>query len=869
MNWFFYILAAPLLVGVVGAIYFRRKLASSATPNLLRAQILAIATLLWMVSFGIVLVRGHHRGDPVTLWQFLSVSAYVLVLGLNLYQIRKIWPQARAEKLKLRRQTKSPAFFWQGALILLPLLALTGLGIVSIIRERRVVEDEAHTRAREIMEQLSGQIGRLVAGELSNFEGVANYWRSFYECVSAWPGSQQQKACLPDRENFSNRVNGWRTNFPNLEPSEVFPCQITFAPDGELLSPIQSRFPPQPSKWFSDLSDDQRTAWLAIQSAPLPKLDDLQKHFFETNPGKEAKWNAQFVSLRARSQIEPVSALTWLNFAERSGDTPSEAGIPLSNLAFARALKQADQFDEKLWERLVYELLRIPSAVTPELFRRAQAIAQTDELKASVKNLEMLWLADERLREVAQAIQQTGKIQGVTTTNLWVSARETKWFCVLNPWEQITWTVQNQTNISVTNQSTSARLFPESAIASAFQNAIAKIPVSVPRYFGFTVELEGEPVHLLPVDQQSEPLATMTASLSQPARMLREPSKAGEPLATSGDEFESLPSHPKFTLSIVLADRALLYSQHRQRTFWLLGLIACAAFASLAGLISARRAFYRQLRLNELKSNFVSSVSHELRAPIASVRLLAESLERGRISEPQKQNEYFKFIVQECRRLSSLIENVLDFSRIEQGRKEYEFEPTDIVKLVRETAKLMEPYATERNVRLEVQLDDAQLSTLNLQPLLDGHAIQQALVNLIDNAIKHSADGALVRIGLDVLPTSCRQKGSADKTSGKDLPDRGKSTPELPTGCRQHVQIFVEDSGPGIPTHEHEKIFDRFYRLGSELRRETQGVGIGLSIVKHIAEAHGGKVLVQSEVGKGTRFTIEIPNRNETSNNQR
>ena len=105
----------------------------------------------------------------------------------------------------------------------------------------------------------------------------------------------------------------------------------------------------------------------------------------------------------------------------------------------------------------------------------------------------------------------------------------------------------------------------------------------------------------------------------------------------------------------------------------------------MAGLVTARRAFHRQFQLNEMKSNFVSSVSHELRAPIASVRLMAESLERGKILETSKQKEYFGFIVQECRRLSSLIENVLDFSRIEQGRKQYEFEPTDLVALVGNT----------------------------------------------------------------------------------------------------------------------------------------------------------------------------------------
>src|SRR5205807_6683758 len=131
------------------------------------------------------------------------------------------------------------------------------------------------------------------------------------------------------------------------------------------------------------------------------------------------------------------------------------------------------------------------------------------------------------------------------------------------------------------------------------------------------------------------------------------------------------------------------------------------------------------------------SVSHELRAPIASVRLLAESLERGTVQETGKQKEYFRFIGQECRRLSALIENVLDFSRIEQGRKQYEFEPTDLVALTQETVKGMETYAAERQIKLVLAIPEAQpIGGASL--LLDGKAIQQALVNLVDNAIKHS-----------------------------------------------------------------------------------------------------------------------------------
>jgi len=270
------------------------------------------------------------------------------------------------------------------------------------------------------------------------------------------------------------------------------------------------------------------------------------------------------------------------------------------------------------------------------------------------------------------------------------------------------------------------------------------------------------------------------------------------------------------------------------------GLLLASAAAAIIGVVVAWGAFNRQQRLNDMKSNFVSSVSHELRAPIASVRLMAESLERGKISEPTKQGEYFRFIGQECRRLSSLIENVLDFSRIEQGRKQYEFEPTDIVALVQETVRLMEPYAVERGVKLNSEFR-IQNSELNV----DGRAIQQALVNLIDNAIKHS-------------PKQNTQHAA-------EIEDEGRGRGEEPLTVTRYpslVTLAVSDHGPGIPASEQEKIFERFYRLGSELRRETQGVGIGLSIVKHIAEAHGGRVRVESEPGKGSRFVIELPIKN-------
>jgi signal transduction histidine kinase len=312
--------------------------------------------------------------------------------------------------------------------------------------------------------------------------------------------------------------------------------------------------------------------------------------------------------------------------------------------------------------------------------------------------------------------------------------------------------------------------------------------------------------------------------------------------------FETIPSHPRFTLQIHLANRRLLYARQRQRQVVFGSLIALSAMSALIGFVAALRSFRRQQQLNEMKSNFVSSVSHELRAPIASVRLMAENLAGEKISEPRKQKEYFGFIVQECQRLSSLIENVLDFSRIEQGRKQYEFEPTNLTALVRTTVKLMESYAAEKGTILKLETLNTQHSTFNIELNVDGKAIQQALVNLIDNAIKHSPKGETVNVGLEARSAQCELRDS----QGAGL---AQTWNLQPVTCN----LSVEDHGPGIPPEEREKIFERFYRLGSELRRETQGVGIGLSIVKHIVEAHGGRVTICSVVGEGSRFTIELP----------
>ncbi len=363
----------------------------------------------------------------------------------------------------------------------------------------------------------------------------------------------------------------------------------------------------------------------------------------------------------------------------------------------------------------------------------------------------------------------------------------------------------------------------------------------VPAYFGIQLILAGEPIGERIRDRQvwreagyfgrrgggvkKEYLDAISTNLLAFAN--------GPPTISGNDVLK---------LNIFLTSPSALYRQQGARSFWFGSMIGVSALAALAGLWASWRTFCRQQQLSELKSNFVSSVSHELRAPIASVRLLAESLERGKIQGEQKQLDYFRFIGRECRRLSSLIENVLDFSRMDQGRRLYEFEPTDVIRLVGQTVSVMENYAAEKQVGLQFNPPDHGSKISEATIMADGRALQQVLVNLIDNAIKHSQRGQQVIVGLE----HCLH--NEDSYSGA-----GNSS--VPTW----IEFWVEDQGPGIPAVEHEKIFDRFYRLGSELRRDTQGVGIGLSIVKHVVEAHHGQVVIRSQPGHGSRFVVQLP----------
>jgi signal transduction histidine kinase len=786
-----------------------------------------------------------------------------------------------------QRPTRKPAFLWQAGLILLPVLIIAVVALTAIIENRTAVERDARRRAEDVARQYGKELERPWGSFLMQQDRYSQRWSEYLaDLVGGWPGSgrraqMEAEAAQSPELDLQAQLAEWQAQYPRLRAEKVFPDEFRLTAEGRFHDGLEFNPAPQPPAWFMALSPAQRTAWEALKAAAASgaSVDEVEQRiarFQETGPESDARMNAAFIGRRARlAALPPEEAVAEaLRSAQENLETPSESGLPLANLAFGEALRYARAIgpSAELWEAIPGQVLRAPSPLTPALLDELAELAGTNTtLQAGVAAWRTLWNARLKLHDLAERVRQSGKLRGLTTANFWIEHDQTRWLCILNPEHSMAPSVAPDGLVESTNELwTTVRFLPKSVAEQALVRALENSEVKLPGYLGLAAWLEGEPLTLperwspgRDTNSASLLLAEANGGLSNPGKLRKEP--GGPEL-----DWEGLPSRPRFVLQLYVADPALLYSSYWRHALLLAALVAASAFAALIGVIASWRAFRRQLRLNELKSNFVSSVSHELRAPIASVRLMAESLERGKISEAPKQHEYFRFIVQECRRLSALIENVLDFSRIEQGRKQYDFEPTDLLALTQQTVKLMQTYAAERGVELQLQLANAPPSDAHQPPAInyqlpdyqlpaDGRALQQALVNLIDNALKHSPKAGTVTVGLEVQNPKSQVQSQYPEVRSQESASSIQHPASRFTQHATSLLLWVEDHGDGIPPAEHEKIFERFYRRGSELRRQTQGVGIGLSIVKHIVEAHGGNVRVRSAPGQGSRFTIELP----------
>jgi signal transduction histidine kinase len=240
------------------------------------------------------------------------------------------------------------------------------------------------------------------------------------------------------------------------------------------------------------------------------------------------------------------------------------------------------------------------------------------------------------------------------------------------------------------------------------------------------------------------------------------------------------------------------------------------------GLVLTVRAVRHELELARLKSDFVSTVSHEFKSPLTSIRHLAEMLQAGSVPSEERRSRYYDVLVEQSARLSSLVTNILDLARIEEGRKEFQIETTDIGELVRDLVT-----TTQQRVGHEGYTVEAYISEPLPKASADRTAITQAVSNLVENAMQYS--GATKQVNVSV-------------SAGDGW-----------------VDVSVADSGVGIPDNEIDKVFDRFYRGSHPITRSVKGSGLGLTLVKEIVQAHSGTVSVESRPGRGSTFTIKLP----------
>jgi signal transduction histidine kinase len=298
-----------------------------------------------------------------------------------------------------------------------------------------------------------------------------------------------------------------------------------------------------------------------------------------------------------------------------------------------------------------------------------------------------------------------------------------------------------------------------------------------------------------------------------------------------GSEVEKASKEVWLSMPFIYSDwRLVLGSRHTTPEQWAktnfmlnMSLSILLGVVLLGGIALALRSASRAIYLSQIKADFVSNVSHELRTPLASIRVFGEFLRLGRVEQPGKIREYGEFIETESRRLTQLINNILDFSKIESGAKTYQFDKVNMTEVMTDTLRSLEVSLKHKGFELTYEAPADPVPEVNVDP----DAIAQAVANLIDNAVKYSNGANKIKVRLEQRP--------------------------------EEMVISVQDYGIGISGDEQDKIFERFHRVGTGLVHDVKGSGLGLSIVSHIVSAHSGKVQVDSELGKGSTFSIHLP----------
>jgi two-component system phosphate regulon sensor histidine kinase PhoR len=281
---------------------------------------------------------------------------------------------------------------------------------------------------------------------------------------------------------------------------------------------------------------------------------------------------------------------------------------------------------------------------------------------------------------------------------------------------------------------------------------------------------------------------------------------------------------PGYSLGVALKGESI-ESIAKQRVTLNIVLIIIVSVVILVGGLLIFMTIKKEVELAQVKSDFISNVSHELRTPLALISMYAETLELDRIKSEDKKKEYYKTISQETNRLSRIVNGILNFSKMEAGKREFHFQDSDLNMVVEDVLDTYNFHLKNKGFKLLYEPSKNDLRTL-----LDAEAVSEAIINLLDNAVKYSGDSKTIEL------TTGEENGNAF--------------------------VKVTDHGIGISPEDQKKIFEKFYRVSSGLVHNTKGTGLGLSLVNQIIHAHKGKVELVSSPGKGSTFVLKFPKRN-------
>jgi two-component system phosphate regulon sensor histidine kinase PhoR len=229
-------------------------------------------------------------------------------------------------------------------------------------------------------------------------------------------------------------------------------------------------------------------------------------------------------------------------------------------------------------------------------------------------------------------------------------------------------------------------------------------------------------------------------------------------------------------------------------------------------------------KLERIRKDFVINVSHELRTPLASIQGYTETLLDGAIHDPAHNVRFLTIIRQNAERLANLTADLLTLSRVELKQQKFQFASYDVQRLLENAVDSLQPLAAKKNIELRLNV-----AAEHAEAFCDAEAVNQIVTNLLDNALKYTPENGHIELGL------------------------------RPMAQQKMVEVYVRDSGIGIPKEDVPRLFERFYRVDKARSRELGGTGLGLAIVKHLVRAQGGDVRVESETGKGSEFSFSLP----------